>query len=75
MSYKRNLTFNLRLRGLSEPEIAKILDEVRAHEAATSNPIDPLLRQKGPGSTSSGAFSATRGSIIFSSLRKDGKEA
>jgi hypothetical protein len=35
MSYERSLTFNLRVRGLSEPEIAEALDEVRAHEAAT----------------------------------------
>lgn len=34
MSYERKLTFNLRLRGLSEAEIAEALDEVRAHEAA-----------------------------------------
>lgn len=34
MSYVRKLTFNLRLRGLSEPEIAEVLDEVRAHAAA-----------------------------------------
>lgn len=35
MSYERSLTFNLRVRGLSEVEIAEALDEVRAHEAAT----------------------------------------
>jgi hypothetical protein len=35
MSYERRLTFNLRVRGLSESEIAQALDEVRAHEAAT----------------------------------------
>jgi hypothetical protein len=35
MSYQRRLTFNLRLRGLSETEIAETLHEVRAHEAAT----------------------------------------
>jgi sterol desaturase/sphingolipid hydroxylase (fatty acid hydroxylase superfamily) len=40
MSYERNLTFNLRLRGLSEPEIAEVLDEVRAHEAATGTPAE-----------------------------------
>jgi hypothetical protein len=40
MSYERNLTFNLRLRGLSEPEIAEVLDEVRAHEAATRTPAE-----------------------------------
>ena len=38
MSYQRHLTFNLRIRGLSEPEIAEALDEVRAHEAATGTP-------------------------------------
>lgn len=35
MSYQRRLIFNLRMRGLSETEIAETLDEVRAHEAAT----------------------------------------
>jgi hypothetical protein len=34
MSYERNLTFNLRLRGLTEPEIAEAIDEVRAHARA-----------------------------------------
>lgn len=34
MSYERNLTFNLRIRGLSESEIAEVLGEVRAHQAA-----------------------------------------
>jgi hypothetical protein len=38
MSYQRHLTFNLRIRGLSEPGIAEALDEVRAHEAATGTP-------------------------------------
>lgn len=40
MSYERRLTFNLRVRGLSEPEIAEALDEVRAHEAATGTPAE-----------------------------------
>lgn len=40
MSYERNLTFNLRLRGLSEPEIAETLEEVRAHETATGTPAE-----------------------------------
>ena len=40
MSYQRHLTFNLRIRGLSEPEIAEALDEVRAHEAATGTPAE-----------------------------------
>ncbi len=40
MSYELNLTFNLRMRGLSEPEIAEALDEVRAHEAATGTPAE-----------------------------------
>lgn len=31
MSYARNLTFNLRLRGLSEPEIAEVIDAMRVH--------------------------------------------
>ncbi|WP_457973958.1 hypothetical protein [Arthrobacter sp. D1-17] len=34
MNYERNLTFNLRIRGLSESEIAEVLGEVRAHQAA-----------------------------------------
>lgn len=34
MSYERNLTFNLRIRGLSESEIAEVLEDVRAHQAA-----------------------------------------
>ncbi|MDQ0869545.1 putative YccA/Bax inhibitor family protein [Arthrobacter sp. V1I9] len=38
MSYERRLTFNLRVRGLSEAEIAEALDEVRAHEAVTGTP-------------------------------------
>ena len=38
MNYERRLTFNLRMRGLSEPEIAGVLDEVWAHEAAAGNP-------------------------------------
>ncbi|WP_426975446.1 hypothetical protein ACQCSU_11800 [Pseudarthrobacter sp. O4] len=37
MSYERRLTFNLRMRGLSEAEIAGVLDDVRAHEAAAGN--------------------------------------
>lgn len=40
MSYERNLTFNLRIRGLSEDEIAETLDEVRAHEAALGTPAE-----------------------------------
>ena len=40
MSYQWHLTFNLRIRGLSEPEIAEALDEVRAHEAATGTPAE-----------------------------------
>ncbi|MDR7082714.1 putative nucleic acid-binding Zn ribbon protein [Arthrobacter ginsengisoli] len=40
MSYERNLTFNLRLRGLSETEIVEVLDEVRAHEAAAGTPAE-----------------------------------
>jgi hypothetical protein len=34
MNYERNLTFNLRIRGLSESEIAEVLGDVRAHQAA-----------------------------------------
>ena len=40
MSYARDLTFNLRIRGFSEDEIAATLDEVRAHESATGTPAD-----------------------------------
>lgn len=40
MSYQRHLTFNLRIRGLSEPEIADVLHEVRAHEAASGTPAE-----------------------------------
>lgn len=40
MSYERRLTFNLRVRGLSESEIAEALEEVRAHEAATGTPAE-----------------------------------
>jgi hypothetical protein len=38
MSYERNLTFSLRLRGLSEAEIAEALAEVRAHADAAGTP-------------------------------------
>ncbi|MDP9999592.1 MULTISPECIES: hypothetical protein [Pseudarthrobacter] len=38
MSYERNLTFNLRLRGLSEAEIAEAMAEVRAHADAAGTP-------------------------------------
>lgn len=38
MSYKRNLTFNLRMRGLSEAEIGEVLGEVREHEASAGTP-------------------------------------
>jgi uncharacterized integral membrane protein len=40
MSYERHLTFNLRMRGLSEAEIAGVLGEVRAHEAAAGSPAN-----------------------------------
>ena len=40
MSYARDLTFNLRIRGFSEDEIAETLDEVRAHESATWAPAE-----------------------------------
>ena len=40
MSYARDLTFNLRIRGFSEDEIAETLDEVRAHESATGTPAE-----------------------------------
>lgn len=38
MNYERKLAFNLRLRGMSESDIAETLEEVRAHEAATGTP-------------------------------------
>lgn len=38
MSYERRLTFILRMQGLSEREIAEVLDEVRAHAAASGHP-------------------------------------
>lgn len=38
MSYERTLAFYLRLRGLSEPEIAEVIHDVRAHEASTETP-------------------------------------
>ncbi|MDQ0620508.1 hypothetical protein [Arthrobacter globiformis] len=38
MTYERDLAFNLRIRGISEREIAETLEEVRAHEAAAGTP-------------------------------------
>jgi len=38
MTYERDLAFNLRIRGIPECEIAEIVAEVRAHEAATGTP-------------------------------------
>ncbi|WP_426226468.1 hypothetical protein [Pseudarthrobacter sp. DSP2-3-2b1] len=38
MSYERKLTFNLRVRGLSESEIAEVLEDVRAHQASAGTP-------------------------------------
>jgi hypothetical protein len=38
MSYERNLTFNLRIRGLSESEIMDIVADVQAHQVATGTP-------------------------------------
>lgn len=40
MSYERRLAFNLRSRGLSEPEIAEVIDEVRAHQATAGTPVE-----------------------------------
>jgi hypothetical protein len=40
MSYERRLAFNLRIRGLSEPEIAEVIDEVRAHRATAGTPAE-----------------------------------
>lgn len=40
MSYQRRLIFNLRMRGLSELEIAEALHEVRAHAATTGTPVE-----------------------------------
>lgn len=33
MRYEKDLAFNLRTRGLSEPQIAEVISEVRAHAA------------------------------------------
>lgn len=35
MNYERNLTFNLRMQGMPESEIAETLKEVRSHEGTT----------------------------------------
>lgn len=35
MNYERNLTFNLRMQGMPESEIAETLKDVRSHEATT----------------------------------------
>lgn len=40
MSYERRLAFNLRSRGLSEPEIAEVIDELRAHQATAGTPAE-----------------------------------
>jgi hypothetical protein len=40
MSYVRRLAFNLRIRGLSEPEIAEVIDEVRAHQVTAGTPAE-----------------------------------
>ncbi len=40
MNYERKLTFNLRLRGLSEPEIADVIDEMRGHQASAGTPAE-----------------------------------
>ncbi len=47
MSYVRKLTFNLRARGLSEPEIAEVFDGVRAHEAAAGSAAEAELGTAG----------------------------
>ena len=44
MSYEERLTSNLGVRGLPEPEIAEVLDEVRAHEAATGTAAEAEIR-------------------------------
>jgi sterol desaturase/sphingolipid hydroxylase (fatty acid hydroxylase superfamily) len=40
MSYERRLAFNLRSRGLSEPEVAEVIDELRAHQATAGTPAE-----------------------------------
>ncbi|HSO15896.1 MAG TPA: hypothetical protein VLS95_08075 [Arthrobacter sp.] len=40
MSYERRLAFNLRSRGLSEPEVAEVIDELRAHQATAATPAE-----------------------------------
>ena len=40
MSYERRLAFNLRIRGLAEPEIAEVIYEVRAHQVAAGAPAE-----------------------------------
>ncbi|BCW65984.1 hypothetical protein NicSoilB4_07470 [Arthrobacter sp. NicSoilB4] len=40
MSYERRLAFNLRIRGLAEPEIAEVIDEMRSHQATTATPAE-----------------------------------
>ncbi|MGO4193659.1 hypothetical protein AB4Y67_18585 [Arthrobacter sp. YAF17] len=40
MSYERRLAFNLRIRGLAEPEIAEVIGEVRAHQVAAGTPAE-----------------------------------
>lgn len=40
MSYERRLAFNLRSRGLSEPEVAEVIDELRAHQANAATPAE-----------------------------------
>ena len=43
MSYERRLIFNLRLRGLSEAEIAGVVEGVRAHEAGVGTTAEAEL--------------------------------
>lgn len=40
MSYERRLAFNLRSRGLSEREVAEVIDELRAHQATAGTPAE-----------------------------------
>jgi hypothetical protein len=44
MRYEERLTSNLRVHRLPEPELAEVLDEIRAHEAATGIAAEAEIR-------------------------------
>ena len=44
MGYEERLAFNLRVPRLPEPEIAEVLEEARAHEAATGTTAEAEIR-------------------------------